>query len=76
MRPDPTWTDEEARAIASLRRLAKTWPKSLVIMIGHSPGDASTCVIHAADSPEWIDGPGRPDVSSANIYGIRIDSSS
>lgn len=63
-------TPDEARAIASLERLAKRWPQTLTLM---SMG-GSLCVKHTGDPrTDARTSLGRADVVLANIDGIPND---
>ena len=54
-------TAEETRAIQSMKRLAKRWPRSLTVF-GQS---GSMVIIHTADDPPWR--------ALATISGIPCD---
>jgi hypothetical protein len=65
-------TDEEARAIASLQRLAKRWPRSLTLF----SWSGSLVVFHSADMATLTssnDGGEKADLILDDIPGIPND---
>jgi len=64
-------TDEERKAIATLQRLAKRWPRTLMLL----SYDSSLSVIHTADLDAIADGTdlARQDLILADIDGIPND---
>lgn len=62
-------TDEEARAIASLQRLARRWPKSLTLF----SWSGSLVVFHSADMGAVTDRDRGNDLILADIDGIPND---
>jgi hypothetical protein len=69
--PEIEVTEEERKAIAALKRLARRWPRSLTLL----SYDGSLSVVHTADRDYISDGDGteRQDRILADIDGIPND---
>jgi hypothetical protein len=64
------YTDEEARAVASLRRLAKRWPQSLMLF----SWSGSLCVVKLnEDGSSPLSGPDPNSAIMEHIHGITND---
>ena len=71
--PDIDLTDEEERAIASLKRVAKKWPDSLWLFCGGQSGMAVMRYSEDGHAVHTVNGGVDPDYQVDEIHGIDSD---